>query len=80
MLRRSVERVLGAHLQIIAPAGNTASFEEMSQRWQAVGKTVSDLTCPKIYAQTSTPEMNALGLDQPACYENITTIAFCNVE
>ena len=24
--------------------GNTASFEEMSQRWRVVGNTVSDLT------------------------------------
>ena len=27
--------------------GNTAPFEEMSQRWRAVGNTVSDLTGPR---------------------------------
>ena len=27
--------------------GNTAPFEEMLQRWQAVGNTVCDLTNPK---------------------------------
>ena len=32
---------------------NTASFEEMIQRWQNVGKTVSDLTGPKFEPQTS---------------------------
>ena len=42
-----------AHLRIIAPVGNTAPFEEMSQRWQAVGNTVSDLTGPKFESQTS---------------------------
>ena len=35
---------LRGHLRIIAPAGNTAPFEEMLQRWRAVGNTVSDLT------------------------------------
>ena len=33
--------------------GNTAPFEEMSQRWRAVGNTVSDLTGPKFEPQTS---------------------------
>ena len=28
--------------------GNTAPFEEMSQRWRAVGNTVSDLTGPRL--------------------------------
>ena len=32
VLRRSVQRVGGAHLRVIAPTGNTAPFEEMSQR------------------------------------------------
>ena len=31
----------------------TALFEEMSQRWQAVGNTVSDLTAPRFEPQTS---------------------------
>ena len=52
-LRRSVERVGGAHLRVIAPASNTAPFEEMSQRWRAVGNTVSDLTGPRFERQTS---------------------------
>ena len=33
--------------------GNTASFEEMSQRWRAVGNNVSDLTGPRFEPQTS---------------------------
>ena len=32
------------HLRVIAPMGNTAPFEEMLQRWRAVGNIVSDLT------------------------------------
>ena len=41
-----------AHLCVIAP-GNTASFEEILQRWRAVGNTVSDLTSPRFEPQTS---------------------------
>ena len=33
--------------------GNTAPFEEMSQRWRAVGNTVSDSTGPRFELQTS---------------------------
>ena len=33
--------------------GNTAPFEEMSQRWRAVGNTVSDLTGPRFEPHTS---------------------------
>ena len=33
--------------------GNTATFEEMSQRWQAVGNTVSDLTGSRFELWTS---------------------------
>ena len=33
--------------------GNTASFEEMSQRWRAVNNTVSDLTGSRFEPQTS---------------------------
>ena len=33
--------------------GKAASFEEMSQRWRAVGSTVSDLTGPRFEPQTS---------------------------
>ena len=32
--------------------GNTAPFEEMSQRWQALGNTVPDLTGPRFEPQT----------------------------
>ena len=46
VLRRSVKRVDGAHLHVIGP-GSTASFEEISQRRQAVGNTVSNLTGPR---------------------------------
>ena len=33
--------------------GYTASFEEMSQQWRAVGNTESDLTGPRFEYQTS---------------------------
>ena len=33
--------------------GNTAPFEEISQRWRAVGNTESDLTGPRFEPQTS---------------------------
>ena len=33
--------------------GNTALFEEMLQRWRAVGNTVSDLTGSRFEPQTS---------------------------
>ena len=33
--------------------GNTASFEKMSQRWRAVGNTVSNLTGPGFKPRTS---------------------------
>ena len=33
--------------------GNTAPFEEMSQRWRAVDNTVSDLTGPRFEPLTS---------------------------
>ena len=33
--------------------GNTASFEEMSQWWQAINNTVFDLTNPRFEPQTS---------------------------
>ena len=55
---------LGAHLRVIAPAGNTAPFKKMLQRWQAVGSTVSDLTDPELEPQASDPEMKALLLNQ----------------
>ena len=50
----AVKRVssLRAHLRVIA-AGNTAPFEEMLQRWQAVGNTVFDLTGPGFQPQSS---------------------------
>ena len=33
--------------------GNIAPFEEMSERWRAVGNAVSDLTGPRFEPQTS---------------------------
>ena len=38
---------------VIAPAGYTASYEEISQRWRAVDNTVSDLIGPRFEPQTS---------------------------
>ena len=34
------ERVSEAHARVIAQSDNTATFEEMSLRWRAVGNTV----------------------------------------
>ena len=42
-----------AHLRVIAIAGNTAPFEEMSQRCRTVGNAVSDLIGPRFERQTS---------------------------
>ena len=42
----------GVHLHVIAP-GNTAFFEEISQRWRAVGNTESNLTGPRFESLTS---------------------------
>ena len=39
----------------------------MLQRWQAVGKTGSDLTARDLNLIPPAPETNALLLDQPAC-------------
>ena len=46
--------------------GNTAPFEETSQRWRAVGNTASDLTGPRFKPQPPATETNALPLDQLA--------------
>ena len=42
-----------AHLHVIAPASNSAPFEEMLQQWRAVGNTVSDLNGQRFEARTS---------------------------
>ena len=47
--------------------GNTASFNEMSQQWRAVGNTVFDLTDRRFEPRISpVQETNALPLDQLA--------------
>ena len=43
----------GLNPRVIDPAGNTASFEEMSARWRSVGNIVSDLTDRRFELQTS---------------------------
>ena len=40
--------------------GNTAPFEEMLQRWRAVGNTVPDLTGRDLNLKPPAPETNAL--------------------
>ena len=50
VLRRSVYRVRGVRLCIIATAGDAASFEKLSKRWQAVGSPVSDFICSRLEA------------------------------
>ena len=52
VLRPNVQRVRANNLQVIAPAGKTASLE-MLRRWRAVGNTVSNFTGPKFKPQTS---------------------------
>ena len=49
---RSVERVGGAHLRVIAP-WQKALFEEKLQRWRSVGNTVFDLIGLRFEPQTS---------------------------
>ena len=39
-----MSQVSGVHLDVIAPAGNTAPFKEMSQLGRVVGNAGSDLT------------------------------------
>ena len=41
---KRVTSLRGLYIRVIAPACNAAPFEEMSQRWRAIGNTVSDLT------------------------------------
>ena len=51
--------------RVIAPAGNTGVLEEMSHRWRAVDRSVSDLTSPryKPTVRPPDPETNASPLD-----------------
>ena len=37
----------------LAPTGNTASFEKISQRWRAVGNTLFNLTGPRFEPRVS---------------------------
>ena len=39
-------------MRVVAP-GQHSSFEEMTQRWRAVGNIVSDFTCPRFKPHTS---------------------------
>ena len=49
---KHVTIVGGTHPRVIAQ-DNTAAFEEMLQRWRAVGNTESNLTGPRFKPQTS---------------------------
>ena len=46
---------------------NTASFEEISQQWRAIGNTAFDMTSPRFEPLTSCLETKALSLDLLAC-------------
>ena len=52
-------RITNSRMKIFPPrisqssVGNTAPFQDMLQRWRAVGKTVSDLTDPRFEPPTS---------------------------
>ena len=46
-------REFAAHTSSSLRPGYTAPFEEMSQRWRAVGNTVPDSTTPRFEPQTS---------------------------
>ena len=52
VISRSVYELAGPISASLRP-GNTAPSKEMSQRWRAVGNTVSDLTGPRFEPQTS---------------------------
>ena len=52
-------------LRVIAP-GSTAPFEEMLQRWRAVGNTGFDLTARGLNLKHPTPETKALPLEKLA--------------
>ena len=54
--------------------GHTSSFEEMSQRWQALGNTVSALTGPRFNLSPPAPETKALPLDQLAGWFKINKL------
>ena len=54
VLRRGVQRVIGAYHRVITPEGNTtAPSEEMLQRWRSKSSTVFDLIGPRLEPQTS---------------------------
>ena len=63
-LDRSVKLVDGAHLRVVAPAGNTAPFEEMSYRWRSVGNIASGFIDRDLNFQPTVSETNALPFDQ----------------
>ena len=52
VIRRMCKELAGP-ISASLRTGNTAPFEEMSQRWRAVGNTVSDLTSPRFEPLTS---------------------------
>ena len=51
VLRRSVQGV-GRPVSVSLRLGNTAPFQEVLQRWRAVGNTVFDLTGSSFESQT----------------------------
>ena len=52
-------------------------FKDTSQRWRAIGNTVSDLTARDLYLKPHHPETNALPFDQLANFiaRNFTNLA-----
>ena len=50
---KCIRNKLSGYISASLLQGNTAPFEKMSQRWRAVGNTVSNLTVPKFESQTS---------------------------
>ena len=44
---------LAGPISALLGSGNIGPFEEMSQRWRAVGNTMSNLTGPRFDPQTS---------------------------
>ena len=51
-LAEACDKLAGSISASLRPA-NTAPFKEMSQRWRAVGNTVSDLISPRFEPRTS---------------------------
>ena len=67
---------LAGPISVSLRLGNTASFEEMLQRWLIIGNTVSDLTSRDLNLRPPVSETNMLPLDQLAGTRQFRRIKF----